>query len=365
MAKIKIALTIGHGKSTDGTWDPGCTYGALSEAALMLAIGKKVAAILRKSPSLEIITDADTGNDRNMIKSVSVANSKGADYYISLHCDYSGAPAGVYPLYVSAAGKKMAQTLNDTIKSELNMPSRGIAKRSDLFELNYTDMPAVLLETSCVKDPILQKPDKYAPAVAKAICKIAGVSYPGTTAKKTATKAPAPKKATKKTTAKPKTNAQKITASGLKLGREIVKHKFTYSNEGSKTTYKSALKSNKRVNCARYASWALQDAGLLKPGLVFYYYNGFKGSAVSYILKSSKFEKIKPNKATKRVKLKPGDIVCFQHHTMIFRHYYKGAPHWYSFGGSDVKAFKKAGKFYHRRKAGYDNEKIKLIIRAK
>ena len=46
----KVALMCGHGRSVDGSWDPGCAYGKYTEAGLMLPITK--AAKLRQFVSL-------------------------------------------------------------------------------------------------------------------------------------------------------------------------------------------------------------------------------------------------------------------------------------------------------------------------
>ena len=66
----KIALMCGHGKSTDGSWDCGTSYGGNNEAALMLPITKAAVKYLRAS-GVTVISDADTNNNKNMIARVS------------------------------------------------------------------------------------------------------------------------------------------------------------------------------------------------------------------------------------------------------------------------------------------------------
>lgn len=423
-----IAVMCGHGTMTDGRFDSGCTYGKYTEAELMLPITKSAVKYLRYS-GVTVITDADNGNNRNIITGVSIANQKKAELFVSIHCDYSKAKTGVYPLYVSAKGKAIAKILNDTITKSLGMKSRGLGKRTDLYELNYTDMPAVILETGAIKADLRilrDKPDAYGKAIAKALCLYLGVTFrTSKTATSTTTPTPTGKKVnyqvevksninirsgagtsykkvktcpigtysiveelngwgklksgdgwiylgfttkiqpeakTTKTTGTNKT-AEKILNESKKLGDAIVSNKFVYSNSGSKTTYASALKTNKRVNCARYASWVAQLCGLIAKGKVFYYTNKLKGSGANALLNSSKLKTIKPNKTAKNYTFKPGDIVCFDNHTMIFSGYINNHPYWYSFGGSDVKAFRSKGKFYKRRKSGYDNKKIRYVFR--
>lgn len=172
----RIALMCGHGRSSDGTWDSGTTYAGKTEAGLMLPITKSAVKYLR-SYGVEVISDADTNNDKNMIADVRWANKEKVSLYVSVHCDYYKAPSGVMPLYVSASGKKLATALNNAIKNGMPMKSRGVVKRTDLYELNSTDMPACILETGSIKADIniLKQSDKYGYLIAKGICDYLGV----------------------------------------------------------------------------------------------------------------------------------------------------------------------------------------------
>lgn len=107
-----IAVQCGHGVSLDGGWDPGCVYKSFTEAALMLKITKAAVKYLRKS-GVTVISDSDHGNNKNMIEDVRWANNVGCKLYVSIHCDYSGAPKGVMPLYVSSSGKKIGKCLEE------------------------------------------------------------------------------------------------------------------------------------------------------------------------------------------------------------------------------------------------------------
>ena len=172
----KIALMCGHGRSTDGTWDSGTTYAGNTEASLMLPITKAAVKYLRMA-GVDVISDADTNNDKNMIADVRWANKEQAAIYVSVHCDYYKAPSGVMPLYVSAKGKILATALNDAVKSGMGMKSRGVVKRTDLYELNQTTMPACILETGSIKADIakLKDYDKYGKCIAKGICDYLGI----------------------------------------------------------------------------------------------------------------------------------------------------------------------------------------------
>ena len=187
--KYKVALQCGHGKSTDGTWDSGCTYAGYTEASLMLPITKSAVKYLR-SYGVTVISDSDKNNNKNMIADVRWANKEKCDIYVSIHCDYKKSPSGVMPLYVSSGGKKLATALNNAVKSGMGMKSRGVVRRTDLWELNGTDMVACILETGSIKadlSTLKNKADAYGKCIAKGICAYLGVKIP-TTPTKTTTK---------------------------------------------------------------------------------------------------------------------------------------------------------------------------------
>ena len=176
MATHKIMVNCGHGRSSDGSWDPGCAWGKYTEADLMLPITKAAVAQLR-AKDVTVLSDADTCNDKNMVADVAWANREGVELYVSIHCDYSGAPIGAMPLYVSEQGKKLAEALNRSITSGMDMASRGVQKRTDLYELNDTDMPACVLETGSIRLDLsfLKQPEKYGKCIAEGICSYLGI----------------------------------------------------------------------------------------------------------------------------------------------------------------------------------------------
>lgn len=173
----KVALMCGHGKSVDGSWDPGTTYKGNSEAALMLPITKAAVKYLR-SWGVEVISDADTGNNKNMIVDVKWANKQKCVLYVSVHCDWYKAGSGTLPLYVSSKGKKLAKAMNKHVTKDIGIRTRGICKRKDLWELNGTDMPACIFECGSIKADLgtfKKKSDAYGKALAKGIAEYLGV----------------------------------------------------------------------------------------------------------------------------------------------------------------------------------------------
>lgn len=174
--KHKVAVFCGHGRSLDGSRDVGTAYGGHTEVGYCLPITKACVKYLRAS-GIEVVTDVPS-NNINMVKQVEKANREKVELEMSIHCDWYKGYKKVSPLYVSAKGKKLAKCVNSAVKSGMNMPSTGVVRRTDLYELNQTNMPAVLLETSSILDKKhLSQSDRYGKCIAKGICKYLGVPF--------------------------------------------------------------------------------------------------------------------------------------------------------------------------------------------
>lgn len=339
-------LAVGHGTQINGVWDSGCAYGNYTEAKLMLPIVQTAVKYLRKS-GVRVLTDADTQNDKNMTACVAKANAEKATLYMSIHCDYKDAKAGVAPLYVSSTGKTMATTVGKIVAKRMGMKWRGAFKRTDLHELNATDMPAVIFETGAIKADLKYLKDykRYGKALAVGILNYIGVPM------------------------FKHSNAWKLRSSAKSVTAYMKRHKFKYkhSHLDCAVTWKGA-RLKRTTNCSMMVSYALQRKKLLKPGQ-FFWINGdhitCKGGLTLKQLK--KIAVIKhPHKPPKKAGLKKGDIVGYpktsEHgaHTMIFAGWDGNTPLWYSTGGTaDIKS----GKAH--AKGGYTKEKIYTIIRLK
>ena len=187
MGKKKIepvSVCIGHGKDTAGRFDSGCTYTkrgkVYTEAALMKRITGACVAYLRGS-GIEVVTDSPK-NKINMIAQVSKANKKAARIHVAFHCDYKYSPSGSLPLYVSSNGRKLATLMNKYVMEEVGIKTRGVGLRTDLYELNCTDMPAVIFECGSIKKDLKKmrkKYDEYGKGAARGICEYLGVPFTG------------------------------------------------------------------------------------------------------------------------------------------------------------------------------------------
>ena len=231
--KYSAAIYCGHGKSTDGTFDVGATYNGKKEASLMLPLTQAFVKHARNS-AITVYTDVDAGenNNMNMIKCVQEANAKNVDVYISLHMDWYKAPTGTLPLYVSAEGKELAECLNKAVMAETGMKTRGLSKRTDLHELNATDMVACIFETGSIKHDVDEMDteaeiDAYGRGLAKGLCDYLGIPFKEakseikktTTTKKETKKTETTKTTTKKVVIPKKVKSKVVTESIKKKGK--------------------------------------------------------------------------------------------------------------------------------------------------
>ena len=339
--KDLLALMVGHGKSLDGSWDSGCTYGQYTEAGLMLPIVQEAVKLLRKS-GVNVITDADDANNRNMKSSVAWANKRKAKLYMSVHCDYSKASAGVYPLYKDKADKEFAEAVGKKVAKLMDMKYKGACKRTDLYELNApTAKACCIFETGSIKADLSKLKDSkaYGRALAKAICAYIGV----------------PVYVSKKT---------KLLRKMAEILAYMNAHKFKYEMEYKKCgTSWAKAKKTKRSNCATAVSWSAQEIGLLEPGQIFW----IAGTKIECRGKGCKTNVKKhftikhPKKTVKKAGVKAGYIVGYSpYHTQIFVKWNnKNMPLWYSWGSKDP------GKKQPVRKSSYDKKKIMTMMIAK
>ena len=339
-----LALMVGHGKSLDGSWDSGCVYGKYTEADLMIKIVKVATKWLRKS-GVKVVTDADEGNNRNMKSSVALANDKGARRYIAAHCNYSLGHSGVFAIYMSEEGGKMADTVCDTIATGMKMKRLKDSRDPQKYEVNSTNMPSIILEAGAIKADLkkLQNYKRFGKVLAKGICKYIGVPI---------------------YVSKP-LRVRKAVRAVVRKGKEL---DFKYQVPNNAKSWSNA-KKKKTTNCSRTISYGLQVAKILKAGQVFWL-NGdkitCKGKGTRKQLLSH-YKVLHPHRTTaalaKAKYFEKGDIVGYGDpaHTMMFAGYdVFGRPKFYSTG--DQKELNK-GKAQLLPK--YNNRKVYTILRLK
>lgn len=336
-----LALMVGHGRMTNGAWDSGCVYGDYTEAGLMFKIVKVAVKWLRKS-GVKVITDADDANNRNMTASVAWANMKGAKRYIAAHCNYSLGQSGVFSIYTSEEGKCMSDVVCGVIAKDMKLKRLKDSKDPQKYEVKYTNMPAIILESAAIKKDLKKLKDykKFGKVLAKGICKYIGVPlYVSRPVK-----------------------IRRAVRAVVKKEKDL---KFRYKVSGNAKSWSWAKTHQRTTNCSRTISYGLQVAKILKAGQVFWL-NGTgivcKGDGTrTRLLKY--YDVQHPKKATKNVKLKKGDIVGYGDpaHTMMFAGYdVLGRAKWYSTGSQSAL---NKGKAHLEPK--YNNRKIMTLLRLK
>ena len=158
-----------------------------------------------------------------------------------------------------------------------------------------------------------------------------------------------------------------------RVAENLEKDGFHYSVNGGKGSYRKSKEKRRVTNCAIYVSWALQDAGIIKKGQVFWIDKGgaIRGKRKTCITKNNKLKILHPHKKAKHAGLKKGDICGWDSHihTAVYAgRDATGRTLWYSAGRDG--GVKKNGKWYFKagktkakvRAARYDG-KIATVIR--
>jgi hypothetical protein len=146
---MRIVISSGHGKYVRGA------SGYIDEVDEARLVVEQVATRLR-SLGVETTTyhdDVSHSQNENLNRIVDFHNSRTRDWDVSVHFNAyqtTNNPMGSEVLYVSSTGQTMADKVVDAICTTSGLTNRGPKKRTDLFFLNNTEMPAVLIEVCFV-----------------------------------------------------------------------------------------------------------------------------------------------------------------------------------------------------------------------
>ena len=146
MAINRIVMLSGHGLYVRGA------SGVLDEVNEARLVVEALAHELQNR-GVDVVTfhdDVSTSQNENLNRIVDFHNSEVRDLDISVHFNAyveTSKPMGTEVLYVSQ--QTLAATLADAIAS-VGFVDRGAKRRTDLFFLNNTSAPAVLLEVCFV-----------------------------------------------------------------------------------------------------------------------------------------------------------------------------------------------------------------------
>ena len=161
MGKV-IYLTPGHGIGVTGKPDPGAVGPTgLKESEVTQNLAGRTGHLLRaKGHQADATVESYT-------QAVKRANTLNADLFVSIHCNAAvdRSANGFEVLYASAAGERVAAAIAREMVRQISggasawldapvpLRNRGIKKRSDLYVLKATRMPAVLVEVAFISNP--------------------------------------------------------------------------------------------------------------------------------------------------------------------------------------------------------------------
>src|SRR5262252_8113169 len=144
---MKIVISSGHGKYIRGASD------ILDEVNEARKVVERVAEYLR-SADVGVVTYHDDVSDdqsENLNRIVDFHNSQTRDLDVSIHFnayEHTSKPMGVEVLLVTQ--RELAADVSAEIAIASGLIDRGQKERTDLFFLNNTEEPAILIETCFV-----------------------------------------------------------------------------------------------------------------------------------------------------------------------------------------------------------------------
>ncbi|MCS7272972.1 MAG: N-acetylmuramoyl-L-alanine amidase [Fimbriimonadales bacterium] len=169
-----IVIDPGHGGAQAGArWREGNKV--IEEKTITLAIGLQVAELLAREGATVILTRSE---DKfvGLYERTALANSAGAHFFVSIHCDSNPRPNSasgttVYYHRDDADSRALGQAILNEIVKVSGLPSRGVRSDTTLYQkglavLRTSQMPAVLIEVGFLNhsvdrakliDPAFQK----------------------------------------------------------------------------------------------------------------------------------------------------------------------------------------------------------------
>jgi hypothetical protein len=176
--ELDVYLAVGHGVEPSGVYDPGA-IGAdgRQEHLEAFEVCTHALAGMRRS-GLRVVSESAQGasHDPDYRGSAMRANQLRPRVAIEVHFDFSGGIDGFSGLYVSAAGRALAGHIGAAFAAR-HLPRKADVRRTDLFFLNQTTMPALIPEIRRVLDYPAAENKAQGEALAEGTCAFLGRTY--------------------------------------------------------------------------------------------------------------------------------------------------------------------------------------------
>lgn len=169
----RVFLAVGHGLRPNDTFDPGAVGNGWSEQDAGDIIVHEAANLLR-DVGVKVKDEAHR-DDPNYVGTTHDANVWNADFVVTIHHDWLGAPEGAFGHWISPAGKALADDIQQAV-GEAGYPLRSDwhKRRTDLYILKNTEAPCVLYECGRIGQDGLDTEDglkKMGRAIAQGIAR--------------------------------------------------------------------------------------------------------------------------------------------------------------------------------------------------
>jgi N-acetylmuramoyl-L-alanine amidase len=180
LSEKHIVIDPGHGGTSKGAVGRD-KDSVVYEKDINLAIAQRVKALLQKEKATVTMTREDDSTV-DLYARPQLANEKGADFFISIHCDSTPKPnsaSGTTTYYHASDpdGRALAQAIQKHLAAVTGLPNRGAQTDTAIYQsgfavLRRSEMPAVLIEVAYInndKDRAKLKDPEFQQKVAEAI----------------------------------------------------------------------------------------------------------------------------------------------------------------------------------------------------
>ncbi len=178
---IKISIDDGHGVETPGKRTPQFADGSIMKENEFNKIVAGYLEFALKRCGFAVVQTAPENDDVPLSVRAKRANQANSDLHISIHANAygnswnsaNGIETFVYNLRDTCSTGAAKAIQNEIIKAT-GLHDRGVKENSNLYILNSTKMPAVLVECGFMtnkKEAKLLRSDSYRRTIAEAICK--------------------------------------------------------------------------------------------------------------------------------------------------------------------------------------------------
>ena len=158
---IRIFIDQGH---NPGTVNTGASANGLEEQTVNFEVGNMLADLLDQDCRFAVRTSRmypqqvlGTSTASSLQTRVDMANAWGADYFISIHCNYNVSPAvngsEVYVYQEPSIAWTLAQSVLENMVRTAGTRDNLVRVNASLYVLRRTSMPAILVELAYLSNP--------------------------------------------------------------------------------------------------------------------------------------------------------------------------------------------------------------------